>query len=301
MANLSNVGIKDYNRVHFEWFLVDWCNYACSYCSSATIMVEKFSKETSPGKYKLVLQRLAGLDEEFEMDLFGGEPTLHPEFLYIIEQLSAMDNCKLIEIKTNLSKPLHFFQEVFRSDKVKLSASYHAEYYDQKFLDKCVALKDYNFYVHINLSDKPEHWPQILSMIKYFDEHGVRYDLNQLWSTPGNTITYTQEFYDTFQPLIGNVSDKQTYRFGFDDGSEKHIPIFLAFKDKLTTFTGSQCKALLYEITSDGTIINSCTRKMAPINLKKSTLCVTVTCPRPSCHADFMLNFYKDNVQDSQS
>jgi len=296
MEKIINAGHPDYNRLHFEWFLVNWCNYKCSYCSSAEVMVDTYSKTTSPGKYKLVLQRLAALDNEFEMDLFGGEPTLHPNFLNIIEELSILDNCKLIEIKTNLSKSLQFFKKVFRSNKVKLSASYHAEYYDQKFLDKCVALKDYNFYCHINLSDKPEHWPQILEMISYFDTHGVRYDLNLLWSTPGNTINYSQEFFDIFQPLIQNVADTKTYRFGYNNGTEEYLPTFIAFKEKMNRFKGKQCKALLYEILEDGTIVNGCTRKRAPLLLKQETLCVKVTCPRDACHADFMLNFYKDNV-----
>jgi organic radical activating enzyme len=293
MNALTNAGIDGYSRLHFEWFLVDWCNFKCSYCSSADIMAEKYSKRSSPGKYQLVLKQLGRLDNEFEMDLFGGEPTLHPEFEYVVNQLDSMPNCTLIEIKTNLSKPLHFLENICKYSKVKLAASYHAEYYNQKFLDKCVALKDHNFYVHINLSDKPEHWPQIKEMIRHFDENSVKYDLNLLWSTTDNTIAYTQEFYELFQPMLANISDKRTYRFQYEDGTEVFKSGFVAFKEQLNKFTGYKCKALLYEILSDGTFVNGCTRVRAPLMMNKDNMCVDVTCQRESCHADFMLDFYK--------
>ena len=292
MNTVITAGYPDYNTIHFEWFLVDWCNFKCSYCSSAEVMAEKYSKRTSPGKYKLVLLQLSKLDTDFEMDLFGGEPTLHPEFENIVSALDSMPNCKLIEVKTNLSKPLYFFESVCKYNKIKLSASYHAEYYDKKFLDKCIALKDYNFYVHINLSDKPEHWPQILDMIEQFNINGVKYDLNPLWSTPSNVITYTEEFYNTFEPLLSKVADKTTYRFQTVDG-EVYKTGFQAFKENLNSFTGYTCKALLYEILSDGTFVNGCTRKNAPLLVNKEKYCVEVTCPKTNCHADFMLNFYK--------
>jgi organic radical activating enzyme len=299
MASITNAGIKGYDKLHFEWFLVDWCNYACSYCNAAEMMTEKFSKETSPSKFKLVLQKLQRLDMNFEMDLFGGEPTLHPEFLYILEQLNAMSHCQLIEIKTNLSKPLHFLQEIVKFNLVKLSASYHAEYYNQTFLDKCVALRNANFYVHINLSDNPEHWPQILEMIDYFDQHSVRYDLNILQSTPGHTVRYEQIFFDIFGNRLKNISDKQTYRIQFDNGTEQHLSAFDIFKNKMDRYHNYKCQARLYEITSNGDIVNSCTRKLMPLIIKQEHIAEPVSCPRMSCHADMMFNFYKEkNVQD---
>lgn len=294
MTAIDNVGIENYNTIHFEWFLVDWCNFKCTYCNAADKMVERYSKDTSPSKHKLVLQRLSMIDTDFEVDLYGGEPTLHPNFIDILQQLSDMSKCTLIEIKTNLSKPMHFLQQTFVSDKIRLAASYHAQYYDQTFLDKCIAFKDKNFYCHINLSDSPKDWPQILDMIDQFDRHGVKYDLNILLSTPGNIITYNDEFYKIFEPRLKNIADKQTYRFQYSDGREVHVPIFNALKDDMVKFKGYRCKALLYEILSDGTIVNSCTRAPMPIRINKQNACVNVTCPREYCHADFMLNFYKE-------
>jgi len=288
------VGIKDYNTLHFEWFLINWCNFNCFYCNAADKMVDQFSKSTSPGKHELVLKRLSLIDTPFEIDLYGGEPTLHPNFLDILLELSKMPMCKLVEVKTNLSKPTHFLEKTFIDDKIRIAASYHAQYYNKEFLNKCILFKDKNFYCHINLSDNPSDWPQIVEMIDAFDLHGVRYDLNILLSTPGNTIKYNDEFYKLFQPRLDKISDKNTYRFEYEDGQEEHLTIFDAIKENKISFTNYRCKAQLYEILLDGSIVNSCTRNMAQFKLSKESLDAFVTCPRDHCHADFMLNFYKE-------
>lgn len=295
MTTILNAGIKDYNTLHFEWYLVDWCNYKCSYCNAIDKNVETFSKSTSPSKYKLVLQRLHRLNMEFEMDLYGGEPTLHPEFLTILEEFSKMPNCKLVEIKTNLSRPLHFLKKVFKHDKIKLAASYHAEYCTKEFIDKCIALKDNNFYCHINLSDDPKSWNDILKMINIFDEYGVKYDLNILLSTAEYTVNYTEEFYNLFKDKLTQIADKQTYRFQFDD-DVKYFTAFNVYKNNLANFTGYNCQALLYDIDSDGSIHNSCTGKPLPFIVKQEIFNSCVTCPKEHCHADMMLNFYKSKV-----
>lgn len=298
---ISNAGIKGYNRLHFEWFLVNWCNFKCSYCNAADRMVEKYSKETSPSKFQLVLARLARVDMDFEIDLFGGEPTLHPNFIEIITTLANMPQCKLIEIKTNLSKPLHFLEQTLVNEKVRLAASYHAQYYNEEFLKKCIALRDNNFYCHINLSDNPKDWPQIIEMIDKFDENGVKYDLNILLSTPAYTVKYSDEFYSLFENRIASIADKATYRLQYADGKEEYLPVFKIIKNNLGNFNGYRCQALLYEINANGDIINSCTRNKTAFFIKRDELPVSVICPKQICHADMMLNFYKEkpNVKDS--
>lgn len=291
---IVNSGIQNYSIIHFEWYLVDFCNYKCSYCNAIDKNVDKYSKETSPAKYKLVLQRLRMLNIPFEVDLYGGEPTLHPNFLEILEELSKNDNCKLIEIKTNLSKPLHFLKQVFKHPKIKLAASYHAEYASEEFIKKCIALKDQNFYCHMNISDKKEHWPDILKLLEIFDKEHVKYDLNVLLSTPEYKVQYSKEFYNTFSSKINNISDKKTYRFKYEDGSIKNITSFDAYSTNIVKFNGYKCQALLYDIDSDGSIVNSCNGKPLPFIVKDSIFNAYINCPKQTCHADIMLDFYKE-------
>lgn len=292
---ILNSGINNYATLHFEWYLVDFCNYKCSYCNAIDKNVTTFSKETSPSKYKLVLQRLRMLKVAFEVDLYGGEPTLHPDFLFILDELSNMPNCKLVEIKTNLSRPLHFLKQIFKHPKIKLAASYHAEYYSEEFLKKCIALHDKNFYCHVNLSDKPNAWEKILNVLTEFDNNGVKYDLNILLSTSDYTVQYNDEFYRLFGDKIKNITDKNTYRFKYVNGETKHFSAFTAYKEDLVKFNGYKCQALLYDIDSDGSIVNCCTKKPLPFIVDESIFNSFSVCPSQRCHADMMLNFYKEN------
>lgn len=289
-------GIHGYSVLHFEWYLVNWCNYKCSYCNAIEKNVEHFSKQTSPSKYKLVLQRLRMLKMPFEVDLYGGEPTLHPHFLEILEELGNMPNCKLVEIKTNLSRPLHFLKQSFKNPKIKLAASYHAEYFTEDFITKCIALKDFNFYCHVNLSDNPNDWQQIIAMLEQFDSENVKYDLNVLLSTKDYTIKYDQKFFNLFKDKISNISDKQKYFFKFENGHTTEMTAFEIYKNNMASFTGFKCQALLYDIDSDGTITNCCNGKPLPLLVKDNIFTDMNICEKTHCHADMMLNFYKENT-----
>lgn len=264
-------------------------------------MVDKWDKETSPSKYELVLKRLEHIDSTFEVDLFGGEPTLHPEFIHILERLDAMEFCQHVEVKTNLSRSQAFLEKTFVSDKIRIAASYHAQYYNQEFLDKCIAFKDKNFYCHINLSDKSNDWDQILNMLNEFDKHGVKYDLNILITTPSYRVKYSPKFFELFEPYLKNIADKNRYPYEFADGTVENLSVFESYKNNLACFTGYKCKALLYEITKDGNIINSCSRDPAPFFIKGEHGDKEITCPRTFCHADMMLHFPKRYVDNSKS
>ena len=291
---ILNSGIENYKILHFEWYLVDFCNYKCSYCNAMDKNVAKYSKETSPSKYKLVLQRLRMLKIPFEVDLYGGEPTLHPYFLEILEELGNMPNCKLVEIKTNLSRPLYFLKQVFKHPKIKLAASYHPEYFSEEFIKKCIALRDNEFYCHVNLSDNQNDWETTLTILNTFDEHNVKYDLNILLSTAEYKVNYTKEFYNIFDNKIKAIADKKTYRFKYDNGKIENLTAFNVYKNHLASFNGYKCQALLYDINTDGTITNCCTGKALSLIVTDEIFNNFSICPEERCHSDMMLNFYKE-------
>lgn len=292
MKNLEviNAGNPNYDRLHFYWFLVDWCNYKCSYCCTSDEMREVFSKEESSSKYKLALQRLKKVEVPYNVDLYGGEPTLHKDIHLILNELSSFENCKQIEIRTNLSRSLEFIQDLFVHDKVIVEASYHPEYDSQTFVDKCIALKDNNFYCLISLSDNQLHWKSTLDLIQIFKETNVKYQFNFLYSTTGKTIEYSNEFYNTFVPLL---PESPRYNFNFKDGSSKKLTAFDIRNLQLGNFKGSRCNALMYNIDINGEIKNSCNGQPLPLIIRKEILDKYITCPINFCRCDDMLNFYK--------
>ena len=299
MMNLEivNAGQVNYEQLHFGWFLVDWCNYKCTYCSVANRLRESYSKEESHSKYKLVLERLDRIDNSFDMDIYGGEPTLHPNFNEILERLSNNKFCRTIEVKTNLSRSVDFYRNMFAHDKISISASYHFEYHSQSFIDKCIALKENNFSCHISMPDRQEHWDTALALIDTFEQHSVRYDCNILFSTAAYQTNYTSEFYQIFKHALKDTGPHYPYQF--INGTSSDLSVYQIKQQGLDNFNNYKCTALMYEINTEGEIKNMCTGKVLPLLFKKEDTHKTVKCPLTSCSCDVMFNFYKEKQYDN--
>ena len=299
-TEISSAGDRNYEMLHFGWFLVDWCNYKCSYCSTAESMRETYSKSDSHSKYKLVLQRLARVETPYIIDLYGGEPTLHSEIKFIIEQLSSFDQCQRIVIRTNLSRSLEFLLSLAVSDKVVFSASYHPEHHTNDFITKCMALKSPNFHCLISMSDDPKHWDRILELISAFRHNGVQYMCNMLYSTVARKIAYSDEFYQIFKDVIVG-DDYQLYPITDLNGTTRMLSSFQIHKDRLNNFKGFRCRAQMYTIDINGEIKNTCTASVAPLILKKDVVTQFQECPVDFCRCDDMFLFYKEKSKVKQA
>ena len=297
-TTVISCGNKDYSMVHFDWFFTDWCNYSCSYCSAAVKMASSFSKQTSPAKYKMVLAKLKLVQTPFKVELLGGEPTLHPHLSEVLETLCALDNCKEVEVITNLSRSLHFFKKLNKPELhgVRILASYHPEYFTQEFIRKAVgisAMEHLEFMVNINLSDQPADWPSTLSLLAQFDENKVKYGFNFLNSTPSWTANYTDEFFALFAPYL-NGREKENFEYNFADGTTRLLSESTIVEENYRNFEGYKCTPLMYNIDSDGSIKNSCTGRRLSIQMTSDELIKQETCTLNCCMCDIMYNFYKE-------
>ena len=293
IPSVISAGNREYDILFFSWLLTNWCNYKCSYCYSEGSLVEKFSKmDYRDSKHKLVLTRLRALAADFKVDFGGGETTIHPYLDNILYELINMERCKSVLINTNLSRSLRYFQKLPKHDKVILSASYHAEHHNEQFIEKCIALKDNNFYCHINLSDRPEHWQNTLDLINTVKHHGVNYGFNVLYSTPFRTINYTPEFYDTFRDLDG--ASQMTYQYTFSDGTTEDLSSMEIYERNLHKLTGYKCTPLNYVIDFEGTINRTCNSERMPMFLKREHTHKTIICPQKECNCDILFNYYKE-------
>jgi hypothetical protein len=246
------------------------------------------------------LAKLKKFDAPFQIELYGGEPSLHPNLKEILLGLSDIDHCKKIEIITNLSRPLAYWQEVM-TPNLNVCASFHPEHYDDEFINKIKAIKEFAYIrATINLSDNKEHWPLTLSTIEKIQELGVEYNLHYLNNTETWTSNYTQEFFDTFKPLENNVYQKQIaelYHYEFSDGTSKELKDLEIYRNGLHRFKGYQCTPMFYAIDFDGNIKNMCTgNHIKPVLFKKIDLHKQEICPQEFCSCEGMFNFYKVQV-----
>jgi organic radical activating enzyme len=287
-------GDPNYNIVQFEWFLTNWCNFKCSYCSEADNMIDRYSKETSPGKYKLVLSRLKNIKDPFKVELIGGEPTLHPAIHEILSTLNSIKSCQRVEVVTNLSRTLEFYKDI-DYDNVYLLASYHPEYYTPEFVKKAAALGD-KVIITLNLSDNPAVWDDTIGVINTLEDLDVRYSFNMLNSTAAYQVNYTDEFFEKFNSYLDHAVDNEQISYLFSDGSTQILNESEILKNKLDHFCGYQCTPIRYRISHNGDIHNLCTNKRLPIMITTESLYAKEICPNTACGCDAMYIFYKEQA-----
>jgi MoaA/NifB/PqqE/SkfB family radical SAM enzyme len=258
-------------------------------------MVDDFDKNTSNAKYKLTLARFKLIDTPFIVYMLGGEPTLHPHINEIIKVLDNIPNCIGVEFNTNLSRSLKFLNSIYTSDKMSIRASYHPEYYDQRFLDKAIALKDKDFSVHINITDDPDDWPLAISLVESLKAEGVSYYFNRLYSTDNREINYDATYYDLWEPYFKEVNT-YLHDITFKGEAPQKITALDLYRYNLDNYKGFLCHALMYNIDIDGHINNICTGESLPLVVKKEDTHRLRACPLTSCNCDIMFDFYKEPI-----
>lgn len=305
LPNVTDVvcaGNPDNKMFHFKWVITNWCNYNCSYCTMKEQLDPQWSKTNSVSSYKLTLSRLKRFDQPFELELFGGEPTLHPNIADILAEVKNIQKCVLVHITTNLSRSISFFRRLnsLGLSNLHISASLHCEYYTEDFLKKVKAIHDMEFMgisVIVNLSSKKEDWPLLLSVIDQLEEWGVHYSLNYLVDMPFWQAGYTDEFFEIFSPIekrLANSGQAAQYKYCMGDGSVQHLTSLQVHQGRLDEFRGYKCTSRFFEIDFAGTFVNTCTRRVAkPILVKARDLEVEQPCPRDSCPCSMMYDVYK--------
>jgi organic radical activating enzyme len=134
-------------------FLTLSCNYSCSYCINY-FEEGKFNKKHISGEdWVRGLNRIISRDD-LPVTLQGGEPSIHKDFIYIINNLKPELK---IDILTNLQFDVDEFISKVNPERLKRKApyasirvSYHPEAMDlQETIDKTLKMLDAGFYIGI--------------------------------------------------------------------------------------------------------------------------------------------------------
>jgi MoaA/NifB/PqqE/SkfB family radical SAM enzyme len=286
-------GSRDFSTLYFSWFTTSWCNYKCTYCSVARSLDDKLDKNTAYSSYALVLNKLKRVTKPFVIELLGGEPSIHSNIFEILEELNNIENCTQIELITNLSRSYRFYATLAdpKFSKVELTASYHFEYYDHKFLEKLGKLNDLNkidLSVSVNLPPDSKYWANTQELLEFLKERDIRAMINFLHSTPDWTSDYPEDFFDYFSEYF----EEEKIEFVFADGTTKLLYEHEVIEQHLNRFKGYSCMSLSYDISKDGSIRRSCNNGL--INLSMSNLEERITCPVDTCDCYTLLQFHKE-------
>lgn len=171
-----------------SWLLGRYCNYRCSYC-----WPHGRSDVRDHRPADLVISTLEEIKRQarergfnsFHFSFSGGEPTLHPGYLEILQHYSAdTENCnsQTLHMTTNLSAGNGWFKKYAHVTKdlhrVSITASFHKEFAQREsFAEKLIALQEYDIQVTINMVMAPARFQELWDDALYFQEMGINVTL----------------------------------------------------------------------------------------------------------------------------
>jgi organic radical activating enzyme len=179
-----------------SWLLGRFCNYKCSYCWP---YARSDTKDYRPYELNaLTIDEIKRQSRErnfnsFHFSFSGGEPTVYPDYLRLLEHYSvdtANCNYQSVHMTSNISQGVRWFEKYVSATRdlhrVSVTASWHREQgikqgdlkgHTEKFADKLVYLQENDVQVTINTVMVPEWFDVLYEEAEYFLSRGINVTL----------------------------------------------------------------------------------------------------------------------------
>lgn len=190
-------GYKEFaETAHANITLTNKCNNSCYYCIGGFNVPRKEYEFLSKNQFsELVKLLLAQEKPKMSMTLIGGEPTVHKDFPYFLNEAGKIKN-NYVHVTTNLLKPYEYFNSLPLKKSFGFTCSYHSNGVkdDDEWFSKVDLLyeKGCLFDVFLMLTEK-----NIDKIKKLYDKHKGKYiteDRELLIVYPINEFAYSKEF-----------------------------------------------------------------------------------------------------------
>lgn len=174
-------------------FIIDQCNYRCEYCYN---VLPRTNKRLNLDKlYYFVSKILIGkLQKQYlELELIGGEPTLHPDLLRFCERIAKIKNIHTT-IYTNFSSPIEYYKKLIGIDsRITLILSWHTS--NKQFMQKLALFSKEILENNITVSVIYEH-NNINKALEIFDHVHMNYSYVRELSFPliDNNANYENKY-----------------------------------------------------------------------------------------------------------
>ena len=214
-----------------SWILGRFCNYHCSYCweHGRSDTKDHRSLEVCKKTIRSIKKqaRENGFNS-FHFSLSGGEPTMHPHYLEIVQELSNdLGNWHTIHMTTNLSKPKSWLEKyakiVSKFHRASVTASFHAEEsVKETFIEKIILLQKYDIHTTVNMVMVPENFERDYSNALYFHSKGMNITLKPQSDPHANFVVkgYTKEQLE----ILHNGLPQLDYTAEKENGIRKNRP-----------------------------------------------------------------------------
>lgn len=101
--------------------LTERCNYKCEYCSHWRL--DKYSEEMSLPEWRVAIAGLKKLTGSLVIDFMGGEPTIYPDFLDLVEYCQAIDVDWFMTTNGSTLSKSRFVERIVAARPLKIDVS----------------------------------------------------------------------------------------------------------------------------------------------------------------------------------
>lgn len=292
---------QDPDHINVHWDVLTLCQLKCSYCYARNEYGEKWGQPGSKQVADAVLEALNRSTLPFNLGLLGGEPTISPNYYYILDRISAMEKFNKVYVVTNGEKDLSTHPHY---EKIAFLFSYHpADCTDRdRFIANVKLFKDRGYKVKVNvmLHHDKNQWPKIKEMFEICNAMGVKTHPHFIYGKNVHTLFhYRKAFWEYFEFLKDFPKELVYDNDMFND--------YEIFKNKLTDFYGWDCYNNNYEVDVYGKVIKFCLHNSRtslienPDFFKDITKTIPMTCPHSACNCDGLLKQLKVNPNGKTS
>lgn len=297
------------DRLYIHWDLLTKCNFHCSYCYSIKDYIENnaWNKIDNFQNQKLIIDAISLSKYPVFLGLLGGEPTLHPRFLEILDLIKEKilpknkDNRLYITTNgsTNIFKKIKYIHNTFILWSIHLEYKGHYGKNFDKVFDNIKMMRDKGFKNRVNFMLIPDskYYNDLHFIYNKLKELNVQIHphflyKNQLENT--ELYDYPESFFDEFSEF---KDVKGNFIFETENGYY-NLNDYYIFKNHLNCFKGWKCYNNNFEISYNGIVQNLCQKN--EINILENPLYFRqikldfMICPYKECVCDGLLKVYKE-------
>lgn len=220
---------------YFGVFLNLNCSLSCEYC------VQKISLPQIPiARYRIVSgeqwvralnviidrtkKRFLRFPKKKKLSITGGEPSLHPDFIYILNNL---DNDWKITVTSNFTSvffdnDIKFLRQIKRRSNLKFNASFHFMHTPiAKFIENVLKVKKAGHFVHsLFIVAHPQHMKEISQYQNELLKIHPSVKLQRFFGRYNGNIYPHESAYDIVCEQEDGIRNYEAYREGFNQNGK---------------------------------------------------------------------------------
>lgn len=251
-------GFDNTKRLH--WDIITMCNYHCTYCYSRA-SEHQWNKITSTKQIDEIISKFKQINNPLEIIVLGGEPTMHPKYFYIMDEIYALEDHLMVmgNITNGTFKNYKEFinkHEKYK-DKFHWNVTFHpSEIKDfQAFKDVIQYIQNSGFKINVNIMLVDTNYKeQTEDMLDYCTEHKFRYYFNVVFNHGGQEyMNYNKDYAEWMRSLSEKYGGIKELVYFKDDeiiGKFNDIDVYL---NNFSDFLGWKCKNNNFQISVGGT------------------------------------------------